>query len=74
MIHDLTALTGCINDQIIIYKRENEMHFQSKYLHVLNQLVWRLPIPEIIPTIKNKINNNTILMDSRLLNLVASRK
>jgi hypothetical protein len=39
MIHDLTAWTGCINTQMIIYKRENEMHFRSKYLYVLNQLV-----------------------------------
>jgi hypothetical protein len=53
---------------MIIYKRESEMHFQSKY--VLKRLVWRLPIPGIIPMVKNKINNNTILIESRLLNLV----
>jgi hypothetical protein len=51
---------------MVIYKRESEMHFQSKYLYVLNQLVWQLPIPGIISTIKN----NIILMNSRLLNLV----
>jgi hypothetical protein len=55
---------------MIIYKRESEMHFQSKYVYVLNQLVWRLSIPGIILMIKNKINNNTILMDSGFLNLV----
>jgi hypothetical protein len=55
---------------MIIYKHESEMHFQSKYLYLLNQLVWRLPITGIIPMIKNKINNYTILMDSRLFNLV----
>jgi hypothetical protein len=27
------------NDQINIYKHESEMHFQSKYLCILNQLV-----------------------------------
>jgi hypothetical protein len=67
MIHDLTAWTVYINDQMIIYKRESEMNFQSKYLNVLNQLVWRLLIPGIIPIIKNKINNNTILIDCLLL-------
>jgi hypothetical protein len=52
---------------MIIYKREIEIHYQSKYLYVLNQLVWRSPIPGIISMIKNKINNNTMMMDSRLL-------
>jgi hypothetical protein len=53
MIHDSTAWTGCVNDQMIIDKRESEMHFQSKYLYVLNRLVWRLPIPGIIPMTKS---------------------
>jgi hypothetical protein len=35
IIHDLTA---CINNQMIVYKRESEIHFQSKYLYVLNPL------------------------------------
>jgi ABC-type Mn2+/Zn2+ transport system ATPase subunit len=34
MIHDLTARTGCINNQMIIYKSENEMHSQSIYLKI----------------------------------------
>jgi hypothetical protein len=38
------------------------MHFQYKYLYVLNRLVLLFPIPDIVPAIKNKINNNTILM------------
>jgi hypothetical protein len=57
MIHDLTVRSDCINYQIIIYKHENEMNFQSKYFSILNQLVWRLLISGIIPMIKNKINN-----------------
>jgi hypothetical protein len=48
------------------------MHFQSKYLYVLNQLVWRLLIPGNIPMIKNKINNNKILMDSQPFSLVSN--
>jgi hypothetical protein len=52
MIHDLTTWTGCINNQMIIYKCESEMHFQSNYLYVLNRLVWRLPTPGIISMIK----------------------
>jgi hypothetical protein len=69
---DLTNWTSCINYQMINYKHESEVHFQSKYLYLLNQLVWRLPIPGTITMIKNKINNSTILMDGRLLNLVPS--
>jgi hypothetical protein len=34
MIDDWTVSTGCINNQMIIYEHESEMHFQSKYLYV----------------------------------------
>jgi hypothetical protein len=49
MNHDLTAWTGCINVyKMIIFKRENEMNFESKYLYLLNRLVWLLPIPWVL--------------------------
>jgi hypothetical protein len=37
MIYDLTSWTGFINNQMITYKHESEMYFQSKCLNKLYQ-------------------------------------